>query len=155
MRTDLSYSPSDVFVTLPLPPFTQRLRDGGEQIHQDRLRFMRERELGLTKTYNLVHDPAVAEPAIDKLRAQHREIDAAVLEAYGWSDLALGHGHHETRQGTRYTISAAAQMEVLDRLLELNHARAAAEPAKQPRRTKRARPGTGEVLVDLFTEGHR
>lgn len=54
-------------------------------------------------------------------------MDNAVAAAYGWSDLTLGHGFHETKQGLRYTISEAARREVLDRLLRLNHERYAEE----------------------------
>ena len=32
-------------------------------------------------------------------------MDQTVAEAYGWSDLDLRHGFHETAQGLRYTIS--------------------------------------------------
>ena len=32
-------------------------------------------------------------------------MDRAVAAAYGWSDLDLSHGFHETKQGVRYTIS--------------------------------------------------
>lgn len=42
----------------------------------------------------------------------------------------LNHGFHETKQGTRYTISETARREVLDRLLELNHQRYAEEVAE-------------------------
>ena len=49
--------------------------------------------------------------------------DHAVAAAYGWTDLVLGHGFHETKQGVRYTISESARIEVLDRLLALNHER--------------------------------
>ncbi len=54
-------------------------------------------------------------------------MDRAVATAYGWSDLALGHGFHETKQGLRYTISETARRTVLDRLLALNHERYAEE----------------------------
>ena len=47
--------------------------------------------------------------------------------AYGWTDLDLGHGFHETKQGVRFTISEPARQEVLQRLLKLNHARYAEE----------------------------
>jgi hypothetical protein len=43
--------------------------------------------------------------------------------ACGWDDLDLGHGFHETPQGTRFTLSEAARREVLARLLRLNHER--------------------------------
>ena len=35
----------------------------------------------------------------------------------------MGHGFHETRQGVRFTISAQARADVLDKLLALNHYR--------------------------------
>jgi hypothetical protein len=50
-------------------------------------------------------------------------MDQAVATAYGWSDLDLDHGFHETKQGIRYTISESARRTVLDRLLALNHQR--------------------------------
>ena len=54
-------------------------------------------------------------------------MDHAVAAAYGWTDLGLGHGFHQTKQGIRYTISEAARPKVLDLLLALNHERYAAE----------------------------
>ena len=44
-------------------------------------------------------------------------------------DLDLDHSFHETSQGIRYTIGPDARREILDRLLELNHARYAEEVA--------------------------
>ena len=64
---------------------------------------------------------------IQKLRDLHVEMDKAVAAAYGWSDLDLGHGFHETKQGIRFTISESARREVLARLLKLNHERYAEE----------------------------
>ena len=54
-------------------------------------------------------------------------MDNAVAAAYGWTDLDLGHGFHETKQGLRFTISEPARREVLQRLLKLNHERYAEE----------------------------
>jgi hypothetical protein len=88
------------------------------------------RREGLTKTYNRFHDSVEASTDISNLRALHVEMDQAVAAAYGWTDLDLGHGFHETKQGTRYTISEPARREVLDRLLELNHKRYAEEVAQ-------------------------
>jgi hypothetical protein len=42
-------------------------------------------------------------------------MDWAVAVAYGWPDLDLGHGFHQTKQGLRYTISEAARRDVLGR----------------------------------------
>ncbi|NNJ12766.1 hypothetical protein EKD04_020785 [Chloroflexales bacterium ZM16-3] len=66
---------------------------------------------------------------IAELRRLHVAMDEAVAAAYGWGDLDLGHGFHETKQGLRYTISEAARRAVLDRLLALNHERHAEEVA--------------------------
>ena len=68
-------------------------------------------------------------------------MDNAVAAAYGWTDLDLGHGFHETKQGIRYTISEPARREVLARLLKLNHERYAEEGAP---RTAREEEGRGE-----------
>ena len=77
--------------------------------------------------YNRFHDPDEDAADIARLRELHVEMDRAVARAYGWDDLDLGHGFHETRQGVRFTISEAARQEVLDRLLALNHERYAEE----------------------------
>ena len=82
---------------------------------------------GLTKSYNRFHAPNESSPDIQKFRQLHVEMDHAVAAAYGWTDLDLGHGFHETKQGVRYTISEPARREVLARLLKLNHERYAEE----------------------------
>jgi len=84
---------------------------------------MLARQEGLTATYNRFHDPEEASDDIARLRALHVEMDHAVAAAYGWDDLDLGHGFHDTPQGVRYTIHPAARDEVLDRLLQLNQER--------------------------------
>ena len=43
--------------------------------------------------------------------------------AYGWGELDLGHGFHETKQTIRFTVSDSARRTILDRLLALNHQR--------------------------------
>ena len=88
---------------------------------------MLDRQEGLTKTYNRVHDPDEHADDIVRLREIHVELDYAVRDAYGWSDLDLGHDFHETRFGVRFTFEPAPRQEVLDRLLELNHERYAEE----------------------------
>ena len=81
------------------------------------------RGLGLTALYNQVNDAGSNNPEIRQLRDIHAEIDLATAEAYGWSDIPLEHGFHETRQGVRFTVSPLARAELLDRLLDLNHQR--------------------------------
>ena len=132
MKGDLRYTPSDVFEALPLPEVTVEMRDLGDRLDTFRRNLMLARQLGLTGTYNLVHDEDCSDGDIAELREIHRAIDEAVIRAYGWDDLiaaGLDHGFHETRQGPRYTIGAAVRQEILDRLLELNQERYAAEVA--------------------------
>ncbi len=90
---------------------------------------MQRNDEGLTATYNRFHNPDEQAADIARLRELHVEMDRAVAATYGWADLALGHGFHETAQGVRFTISEAARCEVLERLLELNHQRYAEEVA--------------------------
>ncbi|NVN96634.1 restriction endonuclease [Candidatus Nomurabacteria bacterium] len=63
---------------------------------------------------------------IVKLRQLHVEMDNAVLEAYGWSDILLRHDFYEVdylpeNDRVRYTIHPDARKEILKRLLELNY----------------------------------
>jgi methylase of polypeptide subunit release factors len=80
-----------------------------------------------------------ARDAILQLRTLHRELDQAVLTAYGWhqdsSDgpvITLGHDFQQVEtlpenDRTRYTITPQARKDLLTRLLKLNHQRAAEE----------------------------
>jgi hypothetical protein len=134
--------------------------------------------LGLTDIYNLFHtrDLTPTEVArvskkplpeaeagyqgILELRRLHRELDLAIRDAYGWTDLDLGHDFVEVEtlpenDHVRYTISPTARKEVLKRLLALNHQRAAEAAAAAvavPVKTKRGRKTKGgDGLVDLFS----
>ncbi len=135
MRTHPRYSPSDVFVTFPRPSSNKRLADIGRVLDTERREIMLRRELGLTKLYNLVNDPDIADsadPDVARMREIHVELDRAVMDAYGWGDVSLDHGFHTYRQMTRWTVSPAARVEILDRLLEENHRRAAAQGEALP-----------------------
>ena len=127
----MNYSPSDCFDTFPFPEKTYNLTEIGEKYYNHRQSIMAARDEGLTKTYNRFHNPDESSPDIAELRRLHKEMDKQVACAYGWQDLQLDHGFHETKQGMRYTISEAARREVLDRLLALNHERHKAEEEEQ------------------------
>ena len=128
MRNDPRYTSSDVFDTFPRPSDTPGLDRVGKNLDQLRREIMLRRRLGLTALYNLVNDPEVQQdPDVDRVRAVHVEVDEEVLDAYGWADVAFGHGFHTYRQMRRWTVSPDARVEILDRLLELNHERARAE----------------------------
>lgn len=135
LGTGVRYTSSDVFETFPLPVLTEEMHELGYLLDKFRRDVMLSRNSGLTKTYNLVFNPDCKDEDIEELRRIHRAIDEAVLRAYGWEDRieavgGLDHGFHKAGRETRYTIGPAAQREVLDSLLELNHERYAEEVAQ-------------------------
>jgi hypothetical protein len=101
MKDDLRYSSSDCFETFPFPAALiethtsnpaqgdprQRLEAIGERYHQFRAELMVTNSEGLTSTYNRFHDPAETSSGLLELRRLHGEMDQAVLQAYGWSDV--------------------------------------------------------------------
>lgn len=119
----LRYTPTDAFETFPFPLNLSSLDDIGERYYTHRQNIMHTRREGLTATYNRFHNPDDRAPDIQQLRELHVQMDQAVAAAYGWQDLALDHGFHDTKQGVRFTVSDAARRELLDRLLALNHQR--------------------------------
>jgi hypothetical protein len=129
MGKGLRYTPSDCVQKFPLPRLNPPTEHFGWRYYEERSQVMVARNIGLTEIYNRFHDRGELSADIARLRALHVEMDQVVAAAYGWSDLDLGHGFHETKQGIRYTLSESARREVLDRLLALNHQRYAEELA--------------------------
>ncbi len=126
LRTDIRYTPTDCFDTFPFPlessaqskMCAERL---GDEYHEHRRQIMLARNLGLTKTYNLFHNPECTDADIARLREMHAQMDRAILVCYGWQDLDPQHGFYQNDRGqTRFTVSPAARRELLKRLLELN-----------------------------------
>ena len=144
LETRPRYTPSDCFETFPFPIVQPEakvsLNEVAKAYHDWRQHVMEHTEQGLTTTYNHFHDPDEASSDIQKLRDLHVEMDQAVAAAYGWSDLDLGHGFYETKQGLRFTISEPARREVLQRLLKLNHKRYE-EEVRQGRHDKKTGKG--------------
>ena len=149
LETRLRYTPRDVFETFSFPnPTSEQLETldrFGETYHEHRRQVMLERQEGLTDTYNRFHDPDETAADIARLRELHVEMDRAVAAAYGWEGLVLGHGFHETPQGVRFTIDQDVRWEVLDRLLELNHARHAEEIRAGLHGKKKGSGGTSQA----------
>ncbi|MEV4315160.1 DNA methyltransferase [Actinocrispum sp. NPDC049592] len=150
MKTDINYSPSDVFETFAMPELNRELRELGDALDKFRRDVMLSRDSGLTKTYNLVFEPDCRDTDIEELRRIHREIDEATIRAYHWENRiekvgGLNHGFHKVGRETRYTIGPAAQQEILDSLLELNHESYAKELTKglhDKKRRKATEEGT-------------
>jgi hypothetical protein len=153
MRNDTNYSPSDCFETFAQPDLTPAISDLGGALHEHRSTLMLDRQEGLTKTYNRVHNPEEHSDDIVQLRELHKQLDHAVRDAYGWEDLDLGHGFRETRFGVRYTFEPVARQEVIDRLLELTHERYADEVRRglhsKPKARKRPNTAAGTMTLGI------
>jgi len=106
LKDDLQYTPSACFETFPFPAALldanasdpahegqrQSLETIGEHYHKFRTELMVTNNEGLTSTYNRFHDPAETSPELLELRRLHGEMDQAVLQAYGWSDVPTACG---------------------------------------------------------------
>jgi len=127
--TGLRYTPTNCFSTFPNPIDITSLINPGKEVESLRCNIAKSTNIGLTDIYNFLHDNKNDASDIVYLRKLHQMMDQAVAVAYGWNDLDLGHGFHETKQGIRFTISETARREVLNRLLALNHQRYTEEVA--------------------------
>jgi hypothetical protein len=138
MKDDLRYTPSDCFETFPFPDGVETsalLETAGQTYHDERAALMVARNEGMTKTYNRFHDPTEVDDDIQRLRELHAAMDCAVLEAYGWRDLAARavplfldetNEDDHTYQGRLFWPSDFRD-EILARLLALNAERHAEE----------------------------
>ena len=137
MKNDLNYSASDCFETFPFPEPDPRavlstLEDVGARLYDTRAAYMVETQQGLTQTYNRLKDPDCHDPEIETLRRLHEEMDRAVLEAYGWTDLEVPPYCPTTP--TEHQALERFKDEVIDRLFVLNAERAAEEAKSAPRK---------------------
>jgi hypothetical protein len=164
LRSDTNYSPTDCFETFPLPDCAAGIAQIMEELNGYRASLMLARQQGITAIYNRVHDPGEESDDSLKLRTLHSKLDVALLAAYGWQDVELNHDIRNTEEGLRFSISDSARVELLDRLLELNHSRNASKSASSDpvgdsrsririqgngKRAKRATKNNGPSLLEL------
>ncbi len=176
----LRYTSSDCFETFAFPndfETNAALEAAGREYYEFRAALMVRNNEGLTKTYNRFHDPEESSPDILKLRELHAQMDAAVLTAYGWTDLLpkcaceflLDYEDEEDESDAegktrkrkkpwRYRWPDEIRDEVLARLLKLNAERAKEEElagqtaAAQKPKTKKAAaktPKAGKAQLAL------
>jgi hypothetical protein len=133
----LNYSTGICFETFPFPraAASSALDNLCRSYHDHRAALMVARNEGMTKTYNRFHDRSETAEDIRRLRELHAGMDRAVLEAYGWHDLAARaapvfldetNEDDHTYQGRLFWPSDFRD-EVLARLLGLNAERHAEE----------------------------
>ncbi len=145
LRTDVRYTPGNAYDTFALCHTSKHTAKIACPYYEHRQKSMMERNEGLTRTYRRFHTDSESSSDIQKLRELHVEMDNAVATAYGWFDLGLSHGFHETKQGIRFTISESARREVLSRLLKLNHDRYAEEVAQGLHEKRKRGKGRGKM----------
>jgi hypothetical protein len=135
----LNYAATDCFENFP---FCQAEHSAllsieavGRDYYEHRAALMVARNEGMTKTYNRFHDSTETAEDIQRLRELHAAMDRAVLETYGWHDLAARaapifldetNEDDHTYQGRLFWPSDFRD-EVLARLLALNAERHAEE----------------------------
>ncbi|MCX7564132.1 class I SAM-dependent DNA methyltransferase [Xanthomonadaceae bacterium XH05] len=146
---DPRYNKSRCFETFPFPSpaeaQVERIRDLAEHLDAHRKRQQAAHpDLTLTGMYNVLEKLRSGEALSAKertihehglvsvLRQLHDELDAAVLEAYGWSDLLpllrVAHGNEAPSEGQgRDDAERAFDEAILERLVALNAERAAEE----------------------------
>lgn len=159
LETRSRYTPTDCFETFPLSNLDDvKVGEMMLRLHGCRAALMAATRRGLTATYNRMHSGDETDADVMALRELHRTLDFAVLAAYGWQDIDLDHDFRLTDEGRRLTISEPARVEILDRLLELNHERYAEEVANGVIRGMGCKPrngcgrGTNESATPLFVE---
>jgi hypothetical protein len=162
MKDDLRYTPSDCFETFPFPKNWETnptLEFVGKTYYEYRADLMVRNNQGLTDTYNRFHDPDERDSDILRLRELHADMDRAVLDAYGWTDIStdceflLDYEEEEDDEDSskrqkkkpwRYRWPEEVHDEVLARLLDLNQKRHEqeilggkhAEPKSKAKKTK-------------------
>jgi hypothetical protein len=127
----LNYTIADCFDTFPCPDDVEGIESLdllGSAYHEFRADLMIRNNEGLTKTYNRFHNPEERSADILQLRVLHAQMDRAVLDAYGWTDILPTYDFREQLdESTRLTWAEDTRDEVLARLLELNRVMAARE----------------------------
>jgi hypothetical protein len=144
MGNDPRYNKSRCFEPFPFPALEevslkQRIRDLGERLDAHRKRQQEQHpDLTLTGIYNVLQkirsgealnakDKAIHDLGIvSVLKQLHDDLDAAVLEAYGWNDLASATPPSDILARGGPDAEALEQI-ILTRLVALNHERAAEE----------------------------
>ncbi|MHC5916970.1 MAG: Eco57I restriction-modification methylase domain-containing protein, partial [Nostoc sp.] len=171
----LRYTSSDCFETFPFAESWETnptLETVGKTYYEYRAALMVRNNQGLTDTYNRFHDPDERHPDILQLRLLHAQMDRAVLDAYGWTDIStdctflLDYEDEEDEENTskrqkkkpwRYRWPEEIHDEVLARLLELNQQRAEAEilggkaaDKSKAKATKKANKSRGKEATNLI-----
>jgi hypothetical protein len=142
----LRYAGTDCFETFAFPRPDPRdvipeLEAAGRGLYDARAKYMVDTQQGPTKTYSALKDPSCTEPRVLDLRRLHEAMDRAVLDAYGWTDIAVP-PYCPLTEADKQALQAFED-EVIDRLYVLNAERAR-EEARLGVASKKAPRGDGD-----------
>jgi hypothetical protein len=160
MKTDIRYIPSACFGFFPLPDKSRLgVIEATAKLYSESRKNVRfSKNWNLRELYQNFHNHKINDKAVVNLRGLHIDLDRSVAKSYGWSDISLSHGFHETTQGMRFTLSESARLEVLRRLLELNHQRYQNEVAaglhENPTQSNSPKGAKRKVALGKVTSSH-
>ena len=153
----LSYSTSKALDTFPMPErVTSESERSGRQYYEFRDEVLIGRNIGPTELYNEIHNKEVQTDDIEKMRVSLVEMDRKVVDSYGWTNLKLAHGFYEVpylpdNDCLRFTVSNEARLEIISRLVRLNHIRS--EPSVRSAQFAKAPEMCEGELVDALPPG--
>jgi len=126
----LRLSISESIAKFPLPESlvdTSGVRSARE-FNDGAVEWCRRNGVGMTDVMNAIHDPQNTDPEVISFRAGMQNIDAAVVAAYGWTDVDMASLFQEqespvSKDRWRFQVSADARADVAHRLADLNRQR--------------------------------
>ena len=120
MRDDFRYSISDCFDTFPFCRPTTKLENHGKELDLLQREIAKNRNIGLTKIYNLVNAGDCDDSDIKQLRELHEKIDREVVRAFQFN-IEIGEYEFSEFQGLmQWGPPANQRNEILQLLLAEN-----------------------------------
>ena len=120
MRNDFRYSISDCFDTFPFCISNKMLDKSGKDLDEMQRVLAIQRDIGLTKLYNLVNSQSCEDPDIKLLRTLHEKIDREVIKSFGFK-IEIGEYELAEFQGLlQWGPPASQRIEILQLLLAEN-----------------------------------
>lgn len=86
LKTDQRYTPTDCFDTFPMIPKAEKI--DAREYYTLREKICMERNIGMTKFYDLLKSAQCEDEQILRMRNLSDEINLKVLKRYGWNDLS-------------------------------------------------------------------
>lgn len=129
------YNPSD-FLKFPFPERSGQIARITEAFDTRRCEFMREGSIGIGAFMNMLHDESCSDPIMFGFRSTLKELDRAIFESYGWSDLEVEYQFRVIGKGKRLGLAPDLAKEVMNRLKALNIVYSKDEPSVERARRR-------------------